>query len=100
MRLDHLLSKEQSLRASSDPLDEETQAKAELDVVFGAPARAVLKEPKRLFLVSGLFDNHIASVGIFIHAKLGRAYGGCLGARRRGRTWLAAISLGELPSKL
>ena len=27
--------------------------------------------------------------------KLRRAYGGCLGARRRRRTWLAAISLGE-----
>ncbi len=69
-------------------------------VAFGAPARAVLKEPKRLFFVSGLFDNHIASVGIFIKAKLQRAHGGCLGVSRRGRTWLAAISLGELPSKL
>jgi hypothetical protein len=28
--------------------------------------------------------------------KLQRAYGGCLGARRRRRTWQAAISLGEL----
>src|SRR6267154_5655150 len=27
--------------------------------------------------------------------KLLRAYGGCLGARRRRRTWQAAISLGE-----
>ena len=27
--------------------------------------------------------------------KLLRAYGGCLGIRRRGRTWPAAISLGE-----
>jgi hypothetical protein len=27
--------------------------------------------------------------------KLLRAYGGCLGANRRGRTWQAAISLGE-----
>ena len=67
---------------------------------FGAPARAVLKEPAVRFLFSGIFDNHIASVGIFIHAKLGRAHGGCLGVSRRGRTWLAAISLGELPSKL
>ena len=47
-----------------------------------------------------LIDNHIASVGIFIKAKLERAHGECLGASRRGRTWLAAISLGELPSKL
>ena len=30
------------------------------------------------FFVSGLFDNHIASVGIFIKAKLERAHGGCL----------------------
>ena len=28
--------------------------------------------------------------------KLLRAYGGCLGARRRRRTWIPAISLGEL----
>ena len=28
--------------------------------------------------MSGLFDNHIASVGIFINAKLGRAHGGCI----------------------
>jgi len=27
--------------------------------------------------------------------KLLRAYSGCLGARRRRRTWQAAISLGE-----
>ena len=27
--------------------------------------------------------------------KLLRAHGGCLGARKRGRAWLAAISLGE-----
>ncbi len=27
--------------------------------------------------------------------KLLRAHGGCLGASRRGRTWLAAISFGE-----
>ncbi len=32
-------------------------------LVFDAPARAVLKEQ---IFVSGLFDNHIASVGIFI----------------------------------
>ncbi len=65
-------------------------------LVFDAPARAVLKEQ---IFVSGLFDNHIASVGIFIKAKLRRAHGGCLGVSRRGRTWLAAKSLGELPSK-
>ncbi len=27
--------------------------------------------------------------------KLRRAYGGCLGIRKRKRAWLAAISLGE-----
>jgi len=32
--------------------------------------------------------------------KLRRADGGCLGGRRRRRTWLAAICLGELLSKL
>ena len=32
--------------------------------------------------------------------KLLRAHGGCLGAKRRRRTWLAAISLGELRQAL
>jgi hypothetical protein len=58
VRLDHLLSKEPNLRASSHA-DGETEGR-EGRVVLGAPARAVLKEH------SGLFDNHIASVGIFV----------------------------------
>ena len=33
-------------------------------------------------------------------AKLVRANGGCLGVKRRRKTWLAAISLGELLNKL
>jgi hypothetical protein len=32
--------------------------------------------------------------------KLLRAYGGCLGASRRRRTWLAAISFGEPLNRL
>ena len=32
--------------------------------------------------------------------KLVRAYGGCLGARSRRRTWMAAKSLGELSSSV
>jgi hypothetical protein len=32
--------------------------------------------------------------------KMLRAYGGCLGVRRRRRTWKAAISLGEPSSRL
>jgi hypothetical protein len=32
--------------------------------------------------------------------KLLRAYGGCLGVRRRRKTWMAAISLGELSNEL
>jgi len=30
-----------------------------------------------------------------ISVKLQRAYGGCLGTKRRWRTWLPAISVGE-----
>jgi len=33
-------------------------------------------------------------------AKLLRADGGCLGVKRRWKTWLAAISFGELLNKL
>jgi hypothetical protein len=40
--------------------------------------------------------NSIASASIY--TKLVRAYGGCLGARSRRRTWQAAISPGEAPS--
>jgi hypothetical protein len=36
-----------------------------------------------------------ATCRVSFMVKLLRAYGGCLGARRRRRTWLAAISLGE-----
>ena len=32
----------------------------------------------------------------FTRDKFRRAHGGCLGVRRRRRTWSAAISLGEL----
>ena len=38
-------------------------------------------------------------VGYFV-AKLLRADGGCLGVKRRWKTWLAAISFGELLNKL
>jgi hypothetical protein len=54
-----------------------------------------------------LFDNQ-ARVNTLVNAecnkttfargkwvKLLRAYGGCLGARRRRRAWLAALSFGE-----
>ena len=34
-----------------------------------------------------------------VKSKLLRAYGGCLGTERRRKTWRAAKSLGELPSK-
>ena len=41
----------------------------------------------------------IAEQKLFM-VKLLRAQGGCLGARRRGKTWLAAISFGEPLSRL
>src|SRR5713101_8302310 len=37
-----------------------------------------------------------ATAWVSFMVKLLRAYGGCLGARRRRRTWQAAKSLGEL----
>ena len=36
----------------------------------------------------------------FVCVKFLRAHGGCLGTRSRRRTWEAAKSLGELPTKL
>ena len=46
---------------------------------------------------SRFFDNGIIlrSYASGTRVKHGRAYGGCLGTRRRGRTWQTAISLGE-----
>jgi hypothetical protein len=37
----------------------------------------------------------MATCWVSFMVKLLRAYGGCLGANRRRRTWQAAISLGE-----
>ena len=45
------------------------------------------------------FENCTVDASIFV-AKLVRAHGGCLGIRSRGRTWEAAISLGELSTEL
>jgi hypothetical protein len=40
-------------------------------------------------------ETHVDALAIDLVVKLLRAHGGCLGARRRRRTWLAAISFGE-----
>jgi hypothetical protein len=44
-------------------------------------------------------ENCTVDASIFV-VKLSRANGGCLGTRSRGRTWEAAIGLGELSTKL
>jgi hypothetical protein len=39
---------------------------------------------------------HDVTFGCEYDEKLGRAHGGCLGTKRRRRTWQTAISNGEL----
>ena len=49
---------------------------------------------KLIFLVKKSWEkSSISQEQIMV--KLRRAYGGCLGIRKRKRAWLAAISLGE-----
>ena len=61
---------------------------------------------RTLFFDNLFFFKHEANTGIrcdhviYFMAKLLRAHGGCLGTKRRRKTWLAAISFGELLNKL
>ena len=45
-------------------------------------------------------ENSIAVTSEFFTIKRLRAYGGCLGAKSRRRTWTAAISEGEVLTNL
>ena len=45
-------------------------------------------------------ENSIAVTSEFFTIKRLRAYGGCLGAKSRRRTWAAAISSGEVLTNL